>query len=117
MSSNDWFDSELFLKCGWCGCEIRKSSLHGNEKRGSKQQTISFCDIFCAKLYNDFVHHIVFDFMEYTNLYYKGLLDSRSASIYQRCKGLLFEQLPIYTFDQCKSREEVKKEYAKIFML
>ena len=114
MAANDWFNTKLFLKCGWCEHEIRKSCVHGKEKSGN---IVSFCDIFCAKLYNDNVQHIVFDFMEYTNMYCKGLLDSQSSKIYQRCKGMLFEQLPIYTVDKSKSREVIKNEYAKIFML
>ena len=114
MASNDWFNTELFLKCGWCAREIRKLCLHGRKKNG---MVVPFCDIFCAKLYNDNVQRIVFDFMEYTCLYCKGMLDPQSAKIYQRCKGMLFEQLPIYTFDNGKPRDVVKNEYAKIFML
>ena len=77
-------------KCEFCSKTIKQlpaSSIDGKLK---------FCDILCAKLYCDNFGKFVFDIKKYNTYYNEGQLDKKAKEIFERCRFLMFEQLPIY---------------------
>ena len=95
-------EDSLYQSCDWCGDYISEVPSHAGN--------LSFCDILCAKLYNDYVHKIDFDINSVNNTQSKRL-----KKIYDLCKNMMFEELPIYTTD-IEDRKEIKRNYEELFM-
>ena len=57
---------------------------------------LNFCDIICAKLYYDNVEQFTLNVKKYNNYYNEGELSKKAKDIYEKCRFVLFEQLPIY---------------------
>ena len=76
--------------CSFCGKHIKDfpaSSIDGRLK---------FCDLICAKLFYDNNEHFTLDIKKYNNYYNEGQLSKKARDIFERCNGIVFEQLPIY---------------------
>ena len=77
-------------KCNFCNKEVKMfpaQSVNGELK---------FCDLVCAKLYYDNNKHFNFDARKYNNYYNENELSKKAKEIYDKCRFVLFEQLPIY---------------------
>lgn len=94
-------DEALYQSCDWCGDYINDVP--------SRAGNLNFCDILCAKLYNDNVNKIDFEF-DSINTQTKRL-----RKIYDLCKNMMFEELPIYTTN-LTDRKEIKHNYEELFM-
>ena len=101
----------LYPYCEWCKREIKQNPAFGT----TDNKKLTFCDIFCAKLYNDNISKIDFNFDSFTRDYYRDN-SKKLVKIYERCKDLLFEELPIYTVQKHESPEEMKDHYEALFM-
>ena len=98
------------IEAEWCKREIKQ-----NPAFGMSDKKLIFCDIFCAKLYNDNVTKIEFNFDLFTKDYHKSN-SKKLNKIYERCKDLLFEELPIYTVQKKETPTEMKDHYEALFM-
>ena len=101
-------DEALYPVCNWCGNTIIESpSLSSNGEQ--------FCDILCAKLYNDNVAKIDFDYNSFTAACEKST-SRRLHKIYELFDGQLFEELPVFTPQPHMSRADIKNEYERLYM-
>ena len=77
-----------------------------------------FCDLICAKLFFDNNEHFTLDIKRYNNYYNEHEISKKATDIYERCRYLLFEQLPIYQPLQndlaFNNPELMKKIYNKV---
>lgn len=89
-------DDELQLnnimnnKCEFCNKVIKQLPASSTDGK------LKFCDIICAKLYYDNFGKFTFDIKKYNTYYNEGQLDKKAKEIFERCRFLMFEQLPIY---------------------
>ena len=104
---------DLYPKCKWCNQDIKQYPAYGIAY--DTRLRIPFCDILCAKLYNDNVDKIEFDFDSFTRDYSKTN-PKRLRILYERCSDSLFEELPIYTADNRYSKKEIKDQYERLFL-
>lgn len=105
-------DDYLFPTCAWCEKEIKQYPAYGVSNDGISH---TFCDILCAKLYNDYSDKILFDFDSFTRDYYKTT-SKYVKKLYERCKDLMFEELPIYTASETANHSEIKEQYERLFL-
>ena len=103
---------DIKSKCNFCKKEIKlfpASSIDGSLK---------FCDLVCAKLYYDNVQKFTFDVKKYNNYYNEGELNKKAKEVYEKCRFVLFEQLPVFIpspSDECYNNPELQhKLYNKI---
>ena len=90
FEDNELFDKSLNSQCSFCGKDIKLIPIQ------SLDDTLKFCDIICAKLYYDNVHHFIFNTKLYNNYFVEGQLSKSAAAVYERARYIIFEQLPIY---------------------
>lgn len=107
-------DDSLNPYCDWCRKEIKEPPAIG--KTLEDESIKMFCDIICAKLYNDSINRIDFDFDRFTS-YYHRTFSKLSKKMYEKCKDSLFEELPIYTpYSKIMSRSDIKQIYETLFL-
>jgi hypothetical protein len=77
------------LTCDYCSSEIINSPLYSmNGER--------FCDVVCAKLYNDNIEPIDINIEEYNQLYNHNLLSESAKDIWNKLGFINFKLLPRY---------------------
>lgn len=75
-----------------------------------------FCDVLCAKLYQDLTHTKIQLNKQQYDVYCKNDSISESARhLYENLKRIDFALLPTFNFNQNISRIEAKNEYMDIF--
>lgn len=98
--------------CSYCGREIKFSPSIGR----TDSDTLMFCDILCAKLYNDYVERVDFDFDRFTSDYHKTT-SKLVRKLYEKCRNMMFEELPTYTpYRDDLTREEMRTMYEILFL-
>lgn len=104
------FDTSFIDTCSFCEQEIKLTPIKclGNEN-------LKFCDLCCAKLYNDNVQNINVDMTNYRRAYQRDQLNPLAKVIYEKI-DTLFEMLPLYKVPMQKSHSSAKNEYIKIFI-
>lgn len=98
-------DNIINTKCSFCSSEIEGMPVHsvGGEEL--------FCDIACAKLFNDNRKPIEIDKTEYDRYYEDGLLSDSAADLYCLIRYSSFKCLPRcinYSF----TPQQLKKNYS-----
>lgn len=87
--SIDFEDGGLITnKCSYCNEEILGMPIHSTD--GEHQ----FCDIACAKLYNDNVEEIEINKVEYDRYFEDGLLIDSASELYKLIRLSSFKCLP-----------------------
>lgn len=76
--------------CSFCNKEIKLCPCSDINNK------LKFCDLICAKLYYDNVEHFTIDIKRYNNYYNECQLSKKARDVFERCRWLVFEQLPIY---------------------
>lgn len=104
------FSGSLFNTCSFCNASIKCGELKSFDGK-------LFCDIVCAKLYNDNVEHIKINIREYNKLYNSNQLSSQAMSLLEKIKIYSFEMLPYYKIDDLNDIDESKKHYKKIMSM
>ena len=104
-------EDPLYQCCSWCNHDISEYPSHATTENN---EALSFCDILCAKLYNDNVEKIEFDFDSFTKAYL-NTQSKRIKKLYDRCKDMMFEEMPIYT-TELHNRYDIKLNYENLFM-
>ena len=85
------FNTNQFKSCcSFCGHEIEQFPASSIDNK------FKFCDLICAKLYYDNNERFTFDVKRYNNYYNEGQLSEQAKELYERCRFILFEQLPVY---------------------
>ena len=104
--------SNLKKTCSFCGKDIKffpAQSVDGKLK---------FCDVICAKLYYDNIDKFTFDVKKYNNYFNEGELSKKAREIYDKCRFVIFEQLPVFKPEPndpiLKEPELMHKAYNKI---
>lgn len=69
-----------------------------NSDKSNHYNTLTFCDLLCARLYDTNVIHISIDFNDYRMSYIKRQLSKKARSIYEKCADKLLTQLIICKF-------------------
>lgn len=121
---------ELNTPCCFCSKSISKGAplMSINIKRNSTTNHVTiqrcqceshhtFCDIICAKLYNDNISPIDIDVANYNKSVANGLVGKKAETIYTKTNGTLFKMLPTYKPDDPDIRDDVslmKKKYRAI---
>ena len=109
---NTFNDSCLNDKCSFCGKVIKMFPASNSDN------TLKFCDLICAKLYYDNVQHFLFDVKRYNNYYNEYQLSDKAREVFDRCRFVMFEQLPVYrplkTDETYNDPKLMKKIYDKI---
>lgn len=104
--------SNMKSKCNFCNKEIKMFAAQSMDGK------LKFCDLVCAKLYYDNNEHFTFDSKKYNNYYNENELSKKAKEIYDKCRFVLFEQLPIYqplqTDPAFNNPELMRKIYNKI---
>lgn len=138
---DDFFNQSIYPLCKWCNEEIKIAAVHATrlpnfvhavpvssiqhskdsisiDKYDTIYSSLPFCDVACAKLYNDNVERVKFDFLEYYRLFELGKLSDKGRSIYTKCRNDVFEQLPTYTINKAlgMNNADIKSEYVKLFL-
>lgn len=124
---------ELNTHCCFCakaiskGAPLKSTSLlydaslsknmHVMIRQCSCKSQHSFCDIICAKLYNDNIEPINIDVVEYNKNISSKLVGKNAENIYLKTNGTLFKMLPTYKPDDQDIRGDIslmKKKYKAI---
>lgn len=85
------------------------------QKIDPNRTKLYFCDLICAKLYDVNVCKLTIDVKTYRKNYLDGMLNNTSNIIYQKCKSVLFTQLPIKVITKpIGTPKEIKEQYRKI---
>ena len=91
--------------CDFCKKEITWIPL--------KSEELKFCDMVCAKLYNDNVSSIIPDMNEYKQHYLNNLLVPYARKIYETCP--CFVTMPYMKLEDLP-RPDSKKYYVSILL-
>lgn len=83
-------NSNMKSKCSFCDKEIKMFPAQSIDGK------LKFCDLVCAKLYYDNKERFTFDSKKYNNYYNENELSKKAKEIYDKCRFVLFEQLPVY---------------------
>jgi hypothetical protein len=85
---------ELLTKnCNYCNSILKTSSLQGNNDINNTP--VVFCDLICAKIYNDNIAPVSISQQKYNKLYANASLNKSSESIYAMFGNIQFKQLPL----------------------
>jgi len=103
----------MYHKCNWCSTNIKHLPL------STLDNTLSFCDIVCAKLYNDNIENININMKEYSKHYVSGNISTKAKKIYETTKDVMFKMLPRYKVDSNNktSRMDAKIYYDKVLQI
>lgn len=97
--------------CSFCHKEIKLFPAQSVDNK------LKFCDLICAKLHYDNTEHFTLDIKRYNNYYNEHELSKKATDTYEKCRFVLFEQLPIYqplpTDEAFNNPELMKKIYSK----
>lgn len=116
------------IKCSFCTKNNSGIMLTGFEYNGDlkyydydkidyNEMSLRFCDLICAKLYNDNIHKITIDVQSYRKSHLSKSLDKNSELIYVKCIDKMFTQLPVMFCENNLSAKEytvIKKTYFAI---
>lgn len=98
--------------CSFCNKEIKMFPAQSMDNK------YKFCDLICAKLFYDNKEHFVLDIKRYNNYFNECELSKKAMEIYDKCRFMLFEQLPVYqplqTDEAFNNPELMKKIYNKV---
>lgn len=83
-------DDEILNVCSFCGKEINMFPASSSDGK------FKFCDLICAKLFYDNNEKFVLDIKRYNNYFNEGQLSDKASRIYEQCRFMMFEQLPVY---------------------
>lgn len=104
------FDKSFSMNCTLCNSKINMTPItcHNCPHK--------FCDIACAKLYNDNFEKININIKEYNMYYINNQLSNKAKQLYEYTHHTIFHMLPIYRIDNISSHDIniVKHEYALI---
>lgn len=103
------FDNSFIDTCAFCEQEIELSSV------SCLDCDKKFCNLCCAKLYNDNIRPINIDMTNYRRLYQQNNLSSLAKRIYEKIETL-FEMLPLYIIPSNMDHTNAKNNYMKLFI-
>lgn len=83
-------DTNLNHTCCFCGKDIKFFPASSTDGK------LRFCDVICAKLYYDNVERFTFDVKKYNNYFNEGELSKKAKEVFERCRFVIFEQLPVF---------------------
>ena len=94
----------LYEQCDYCNSYIKCAPFYGkliditeDEKEAMQHiKELHFCDICCAKLFNDCVHKVDVDYKRYNKSINGNHVDKFTADIYKRVASTPFGALPVY---------------------
>lgn len=98
----------LSPRCSFCGNEIEGMPLH------TSHGDYIFCDLACAKLYNDLVNEIDIDKNSYDSYYEDNMLSEKASSIYRVIRFSNFKCLPHVSNYRNIDRDKLKVNYVEI---
>lgn len=115
-------------KCKMCSIKCEKSMVIATHYNGpndkydcykidSNEKKIYFCDLICAKLYNDNVHKISYDFENYRLAFLNDSLSQNAKNIYLCCENYYFPLMIYKKIESLPPKEDKKlfrKQFAKI---
>lgn len=127
-------EQDLYAKCCFCSKTISKGaplSSIDSKRANADQRTViiqtchddttckhhNFCDIICAKLFNDNISPININITKYNKDIASKLVCKKAEGIFMKTNGVLFKMLPTYKPDDPDIREDVslmKKKYRAI---
>lgn len=84
----DFDDYGSLTRCDYCRQSIKGAPLHSIDGK------LTFCDVACAKIYNDRCEGVDIDKFDYDKSYEKGLLTEQAAALYLKLNYTTFKCLP-----------------------
>ena len=79
--------------CAWCDSELSDYYLHGHKR--SNDEEVFFCNLICAKHYNDLVEKVTLDIDKYTEYFNDKKLDKLAEKIYKMTYQRGWEFMPM----------------------
>ena len=79
----------------------------------NESTNLEFCDLACAKFFNDNVAKIKLDFDSYRMLYLEDKLNKEAKNIYEKCKNKDFAMLTSAIYDGPLDAESIKLQKNK----
>ena len=90
-------------RCDYCDGVIRYVPMYGTISRCDGEDAcdgdvmeVKFCDICCAKLFNDAISKVTVDYKRYNKALVNDQIDRGTAEVYTRIGHRPFGALPIY---------------------
>ena len=106
INLNNQLDNKisLYSKCDFCKENIHGACLNCSDYNddiiNNTSNEYHFCDILCAKLYNDNISKLSVNYNDYRQKYLHNLLSKYAATIYELCKNKLFIEIIDYKFNE-----------------
>lgn len=87
---------EMFIDttfCAWCDNELSDYFVHGCKQ--SNDEEVCFCNLVCAKHFNDLVEKVTLDIEKYTEYFNDKKLDKLAEKIYKMTYQRGWEFMPM----------------------